>query len=52
MVPFEIKGTGGIFDLGKVVIEFYFVFDRGKCQMILIGSKNIVPSRSYRILKS
>ena len=27
------KGAGGVFDLGKVEIEFAFVSDRGECQL-------------------
>ena len=47
------QGARGVYDLGKVKIEFSVVFDSWSVsyQMLLIGIKNIVPSRSYRILK-
>ena len=49
-----LKGAEGVFDLGKVEMEFSIVSDRGECQLpdAFTGSKNIVPSRSYRVLKS
>ena len=44
----------GVNDPGKVKIEFSVVSDKWECQLpdAFTGSKNIVPSRSYRILKS
>ena len=50
----SFKGAGGVDSLGKVQIEFSVVSDRRECQQpdAFYRIKNIVPSRSYRILKS
>ena len=49
----KLRGPG-VDDQGKVKIEFSIVSDREECQLpdAFTGSKNIVPGRSYRILKS
>ena len=51
----QFGGRGrGVFDLAKVKIEFllFLTEESVSYQMLFIGSKNIVPSRSYTILKS
>ena len=49
-----VKGAGGLMTLGRSTSSLLLFLTEGSVsyQILFTRSKNIVPSRSYRILKS